>query len=283
MTPTHFLHVPINESLWRAIRERRDTTGETTAEIVESALRDQLDLEGDAAFQASTIGAVLDGVYHGDITVGELRERGDFGLGTFDELDGELVMLDGTVYRMDPRCRAHVVSDEVRSPFATVTRWVTKYSKDLEGLHEMEQLEKRAMDLMPSPNYLYGIRAQGHAADRGAKRRETDPTDPARGGRKRPVHPCARKLFRNLGGLLHTRVSRAHRSLRIPPAFHHERARRRGPCSRLRSRARASGAGRDATAEPRPARLRRLPPCETGCGRSGTGRSREETLKSPWW
>ena len=87
MPPNHFLHVLINESLWRAICERRDATGESTAEIVESALRDQLDLEGDAAFQASTIGAVLDGVYHGDITVGELRERGDFGLGTFDEFN----------------------------------------------------------------------------------------------------------------------------------------------------------------------------------------------------
>ena len=32
MTPTHFLHVPINESLWRAIRQRRETTGESTAE-----------------------------------------------------------------------------------------------------------------------------------------------------------------------------------------------------------------------------------------------------------
>jgi hypothetical protein len=76
MTPIHFLHVPIDESLWRAMRERRDTTGESTAEIVESALRKQLDLEGDSAFQASTIGAVLDGVYHGDVAVGELREHG---------------------------------------------------------------------------------------------------------------------------------------------------------------------------------------------------------------
>jgi hypothetical protein len=53
---------------------------------------------------------------------------------------------------MDPQCRARVVSDTVRSPFATVTRWVTKYSKELEGLHDMEQFEKRAMELMPSSN-----------------------------------------------------------------------------------------------------------------------------------
>lgn len=161
MTPSHFLHVPVNKSLWEAIRQRREITGESIAQIVESALLKQLDLEGDAAFQTSTIGAVLDGVYHGDITIGELRQHGDFGLGTFDELDGELVMLDGVVYRMDPQCRAHVVSDEVRSPFATVTRWVTKHSSDVGSLHNMEQFEKRAIELMPSSNYLYGVRTQG--------------------------------------------------------------------------------------------------------------------------
>jgi acetolactate decarboxylase len=161
MTPSHFLHVPINESLWRAIRECRDTTGESIAQIVESALLEKLDLEGDAAFQTSTIGAVLDGVYHGDITVGELRQHGDFGLGTFDELDGELVMLDGVVYRMDPQCCARAVGDEVHSPFATVTRWVTKHSTVLKDVHDMEHFEKRVLDLMPSPNYLYGIRGEG--------------------------------------------------------------------------------------------------------------------------
>jgi acetolactate decarboxylase len=70
-------------------------------------------------------------------------------------------MLDGVVYRMDPQCRAHVVADEVRSPSATVTRWVTKHSTDLEDVHDMEHFEKRVLELMPSANYLYGIRAQG--------------------------------------------------------------------------------------------------------------------------
>jgi acetolactate decarboxylase len=161
MSPTHFLHAGIDQRLWSAIRERRDATGESLAEIVESALRDHLDVEGDAAFQTSTIGAVLDGVYHGDISIGDLRQHGDFGLGTFDELDGELVMLDGTVYRMDPDCRAHVVPDAVRSPFATVTRWVTKHAGEL-GDVTMAQFESRVLELMPSPNYLYGVRAEGH-------------------------------------------------------------------------------------------------------------------------
>jgi acetolactate decarboxylase len=157
----HFLHARIDEQLWRAIRERRAATGESTAEIVESALRARLDVEGDTAFQASTIGAVLEGVYHGDISIGELRQHGDFGLGTFNELDGELVMLGGIVYRMDPECRAHVVPDDVHSPFATVTRWVTKRAAELMDVPGLAQFESRVLDLMRSPNYLYGIRGEG--------------------------------------------------------------------------------------------------------------------------
>ncbi len=70
-------------------------------------------------------------------------------------------MLDGTVSRMDAQCRAHVVPDDVRSPFATVTRWVTKHAGEL-GDVTMAQLVSHALELMPSPNYLYGVRAEGH-------------------------------------------------------------------------------------------------------------------------
>jgi acetolactate decarboxylase len=64
-------------------------------------------------FQASTIGALLDGAYDGDLTFAELAEHGDFGLGTLNGLDGEMIAIDGRFYRADvdgavgrspPRC-----------------------------------------------------------------------------------------------------------------------------------------------------------------------------------
>ena len=53
-----------------------------------------------ALFQTSTIEALLDGNYEGDVTFAELEERGDFGLGTFDALDGEMIALDGDFYQV---------------------------------------------------------------------------------------------------------------------------------------------------------------------------------------
>ena len=52
-------------------------------------------------FQASTIAALLDGAYEGDLTFAELGEHGDLGLGTLNGLDGEMIALDGRFYRAD--------------------------------------------------------------------------------------------------------------------------------------------------------------------------------------
>jgi len=49
-------------------------------------------------FQTSTIDALLEGEYDGDISFAELEERGDFGLGTLEALDGEMIALDGGFY-----------------------------------------------------------------------------------------------------------------------------------------------------------------------------------------
>ena len=72
-------------------------------------------------FQVSTIEALLHGAYDGDVTVAELAGRGDLGLGTFNALDGELVLADGILYRAAQDGTVHPAEPERRSPFALVT------------------------------------------------------------------------------------------------------------------------------------------------------------------
>ena len=57
------------------------------------------DHEPHVLFQASTIAALIDGAYDGDLTFAELAEHGDLGLGTLNGLDGEMIALDGGFYR----------------------------------------------------------------------------------------------------------------------------------------------------------------------------------------
>ena len=73
---------------------------------------------GREVYQTSTMGALLDGVYEGDVTTRELLRHGDFGLGTFNRLDGEMLVLDGVCYQL----RGDGVSDlrgSARSPRTT--------------------------------------------------------------------------------------------------------------------------------------------------------------------
>jgi wobble nucleotide-excising tRNase len=51
--------------------------------------------DDDVLFQVSTIDALLQGVLDGFFTFEDLKTHGDFGIGTFDSLDGEMIALDG--------------------------------------------------------------------------------------------------------------------------------------------------------------------------------------------
>ena len=72
-------------------------------------------------FQTSTIDALLDGAYDGDVSFGELRKHGDFGLGTLDAVDGEMIALDGRFYRVAGDGTVGEIPDSARTPFAVVT------------------------------------------------------------------------------------------------------------------------------------------------------------------
>jgi acetolactate decarboxylase len=75
-------------------------------------------------FQASMIGALLEGAYEGDVSFAELAEHGDQGLGTLNSLDGEMIALDGRFYRADVEGVINEVDPRTRTPFAVLT-WFT--------------------------------------------------------------------------------------------------------------------------------------------------------------
>jgi acetolactate decarboxylase len=74
-----------------------------------------------ALFQSSTIDALLDGNYEGDVSFAELRDSGDFGIGTFNALDGEMIALDGKFYQIKADGRAYKAEERLKTPFAVVT------------------------------------------------------------------------------------------------------------------------------------------------------------------
>jgi acetolactate decarboxylase len=72
-------------------------------------------------YQTSLMSALVDGIYEGKETYGDLHSHGDFGLGTFNDLDGEMVGLDGIFYQLRSDGSVRIVDDNQRTPFAIVT------------------------------------------------------------------------------------------------------------------------------------------------------------------
>ena len=77
--------------------------------------------EPSVLFQASTIEALLEANYDGDVSFAELAEHGDLGLGTFDAVDGEMIAVDGEFLRATVDGAVHAVEPSAKTPFAVVT------------------------------------------------------------------------------------------------------------------------------------------------------------------
>jgi acetolactate decarboxylase len=113
-------------------------------------------------FQASTIGALLEGAFEGDLTFAELGERGDLGLGTLNHLDGEMVAVDGEFFRADVDGHLNRVPPEERTPFAVVTDFEPEVDRVLDaGVLSHEELLARIDDLVPARASSCAIRLDG--------------------------------------------------------------------------------------------------------------------------
>ena len=72
-------------------------------------------------FQYGTMAGIIEGAYSGSLTIEELLKYGNFGIGTFDGIDGEMVILDSKVYKTDYFGNSYLQSIKESTPFATIT------------------------------------------------------------------------------------------------------------------------------------------------------------------
>jgi len=117
--------------------------------------------EAHVLFQASTIGALLEGAYEGDLSFGELAEHGDLGLGTLNGLDGEMIALDGCFYRADVEGTVDEVPAGTLTPFAVVTRFAPSVDAEIAGPGDHEALLTRLDELVPPGAASAAIRIDG--------------------------------------------------------------------------------------------------------------------------
>jgi acetolactate decarboxylase len=118
-------------------------------------------LQPQRVVQISTLGALNIGVYEGSATLAQLKQYGDFGLGTIEGLDGEMVGLNGKFYQVKSDGFAYPVAEDAKTPFSTVTFFHKKRSLHLNGQMNYQQLQQQLDARLPTQNLPYAIRIQG--------------------------------------------------------------------------------------------------------------------------
>ena len=131
-----------------------------TAAVGASPAEPEFDQDREVLFQVSTIDALLLSVYDGILTIGELKEKGDFGIGTFDKLEGEMLVVDGECYQVKVDGVAYIVPEEATTPFATVTFFDPDETVLIETAN-FSELKEILEASFPSKNVFYAVRIDG--------------------------------------------------------------------------------------------------------------------------
>ena len=111
--------------------------------------------EPDQLVQVSTIDALLGGIFDGEVTIEKLLQQGNFGLVTFNTLDGEMVVLDGVCYQIKSDGKVSMPAPTVKTPFAAVTSFEPDIKATFAGPLTLEQMQFKIDSLLPTKNMIY--------------------------------------------------------------------------------------------------------------------------------
>jgi acetolactate decarboxylase len=115
----------------------------------------------DVIYHVSTIHALIEGIFKGEVTFGELKRHGTIGLGAIDEVDGELVLLDGTCYQVRADGKVLKVKDTQQTPYAIVTKFVPDRVLDVNEEMDFDRLRRTLDQQLGNLNLPYAFRIEG--------------------------------------------------------------------------------------------------------------------------
>jgi acetolactate decarboxylase len=154
--------VPISKSLQSALETLSRETGVPISQLVADTLSHGLGIPLHTLFQVSTSGALVEGVYQSAVSSNLLLHYGDFGIGTFENLDGEMVVIDGEIYQVRSDGKVSKIVEDVGTPFAVVTHFVADQDQTIENAPSFRDLTKTCDRYRDSDNLFYAFRIDGH-------------------------------------------------------------------------------------------------------------------------
>jgi len=114
-------------------------------------------------YQIALLQSLAMGYFDGSISVKDLKKHGDTGIGTFEGLNGEMIVLDGVVYRANQDCEINIMDDKETVPFSNVTFFDKEISVKLADVPDKAALEKILNETLDKKgrNSFYMVKISG--------------------------------------------------------------------------------------------------------------------------
>ncbi|MDF1655369.1 MAG: acetolactate decarboxylase [Coxiellaceae bacterium] len=112
-------------------------------------------------YQTGSIASLLSGVYDGDTEIRDLYTYGNFGLGTVDRVDGEIVIDQGKFYVCGEGGKARILKDDEVTPFSVVTFFEAEKSFSVDKVASMDELSELISKELVSCNQMAAVRVCG--------------------------------------------------------------------------------------------------------------------------
>jgi len=113
-------------------------------------------------YQYSVLAGLNNSIFSGDLTIKELKTKGDLGVGSYSGFDGELVMVDGKVYQVFETGEIRKAPLELTTPYVTATFFDKDATFQENQPVNYEKLKEVIESKLPSKNYFYALKITGN-------------------------------------------------------------------------------------------------------------------------
>lgn len=117
--------------------------------------------EQDTLYQVSAFNTFATGNFEGNTTFAELAKHGDFGIGTLNGLNGEMLALDGKFYQIPAEGSPREIGTQEKTPYATVTFFKSDQTFQIINVSSYSQLTAIINSTLPNYNSIYALQVHG--------------------------------------------------------------------------------------------------------------------------
>lgn len=156
MLKVSILHLAILSGLFFSCQNQPEKSDMEASESQKTT-----DVKSDVFYHYSIWWAFVNKIFEGDLTAGELKTKGDMALGSYNYLDGELIMLNGILYQATQDGKVHKPADDVKIAYANAAFFDTEQRFEIESIPNYDSLRSIINENIPSKNLFYAFKIHG--------------------------------------------------------------------------------------------------------------------------